>query len=339
MPCCFASAPLADVATRDATLWPWASASAINRPIGDGAVFVDDTNIRAIAWGFNGPTNRWTTAVALFDATNPLVHITQFSQCSQGATFTALDLKIAIGVTGSDPQTCPRDGFLCVLSDDGYAYGFHRFVRTDNTSATGAYHSLYSHDHIITGNGYPTVPGYQGKGHWISGFNLAAGIIRKWEASAIAAGTLPYMRHTLMCSVPQTLAAAPDGSGQGSTYRWPASFSDGSFDSTYKGTIKLGTLLAIPPTFDIEAQSWNEPSKVLARTLQKYGCYVTATGGGNPVLFIEGGSVASPFTSMSTNINAIRDQLRMVSNNGPAAIGGGGSYPSALWPVPVPTLP
>jgi len=336
--CCFASASPADVGTRDATLWPWTSTSAINRPVGDGAVFVNDTNISALGWSFNGPTNRWTTAVALFDAANPLVHITQFSQCSQGEAFTALDLKIAIGVTGSDPQTCFRDGFLCVLSNDGYSYGFHRFVRTDNTSATGAYHALYAHDHIITGNGYPTVPGYQGKGHWISGFNLAAGIIRKWEAAGIAAGTLPYMRHTLMCSVPQTLAAAPDGSGQGSTYRWPASFSDGGY-AGYAGTIKLGTLLAIPPMFDIEAQSWNEASKVLARTLQKFGCYVVSTSGGNPVIYIEGGSPATPFTQMGTYINAVRDQLRVVSNNGPSAIGGGGSYPSSLWPVPVPALP
>jgi len=336
--CCFTTSTPIIAGTRDATLWPWASESAINRPIGTGAILVDDANIRAIGWSFNGPINRWTTAVALFDAANPLVHITQFSQCDQGAAFDALDLKIAIGVTGSDPQTCKRDGFLCVLSNDGYSYGFHRFFRTDNTSATGAYHALYSHDHIITGNGYPAAAGYQGKGHWISGFNLAGGIIRKWEVAAIAAGTFPRFRHTLMCAVPQTLAAAADGSGQPSTYRWPASFSDGGYGS-YGGTIKLGSLLAIPPAFDIEAQSWNAASKILAHALQDYGCYVTATGGGNPVLYVEGGSVAAPITQMSADINAIRDQLRLVSNNGPTAIGGGGSYPPLLWPIPDPVSP
>src|SRR6266498_762566 len=265
--------PPSVVATRDASLWPFSDMSPFNRPIGDAAVFVDHPVVRSRGWVFNGPGTYWTVPVALYDRKSPLVHVTQANDCGEGVPFAAVDLRIPAGVTGADPPVCYRDGMLSVINDDGYAYGFNMFRRTSDTTGLASYHTLNPYDHIITGSGFPFPgSGYKGNGHWISGANLVGGLIRKWETEKIAAGTMPYMRHALCGGLPDTLLRAANGGGQTATWRWPATFSDGGW-TAYKGTVWMGSLLALDPSFDIEAQSWNEPSKVLARTLQKFGYY------------------------------------------------------------------
>ncbi len=135
-----------------------------------------------------------------------------------------------------------------------------------------------------------------------------------------------------------TAAQARAGSGsQSNTYRWPASFSDGGWPN-FTGTVWLGSLLAIPPTFNIETTGWNAASKVLARTIQKFGIYTVATSA-NAGLYAEIGGIQTPITDMTTYINSIRDQIRLVNNNTASTVGGGGTYPAILWPVPTPTLP
>jgi len=280
----------------------------------------------------------WSVPVALYDPASPLVNITQSNQCNEGSGFTPLSLRIQSGVTGADPQTCYRDGMLCVLSDDGYAYGFAQFRRTSDTTGLAAYHQRYSFDHLITGTGYNPAAGvWTGKGHWTAGTSVIAGLIRKWEVEAIAADSLPYMRHAIGIGLPDSILRNDGGGGQAATYRWPATFSDGGY-AAYSGTVWMGSLLAIPPTFNIEAQPWNAPAKVLARTLQKFGGYnVVRAGTAN--IMVEIGALQGPITQMNQYLYAIRNELRLVDNNTPTTVGGGGNYPSELWPVPPPTLP
>jgi len=336
MVCCFSSTET-PIVSRDASLWPFSSTSAFNTPIGSDAVFVDHPLLRSVTWVFNGPGPAWSVPIALYDIANPLVNISQSNQCNEGSSFTALNLRIPSGMTGADPQICYRDGMLCVLSDDGYAYGFNQFRRTSDTTGLAAYHQRYNFDHLITGDGYNPTAGLWIKGHWIAGVSLIAGVIRKWEVDAIAADSLPYMRHALQIALPDVILRAAGGGGQSTTYRWPATFSDGGW-ANYSGTVWIGSLLAIPPTFNIDAQLWNEPAKVLARTLQKFGGYPVARAGTANIM-VETGALQAPITQMNQHLYAIRNELRLVDNNTPTTVGGGGNYPSELWPLPPPVLP
>lgn len=323
---------------RNATLWPFASSSAFNRPIGSGASgnYVDHPAIRSMGANINRTSH--SIVLSISQSSFPLVHITFAAQCDAGVSFPALDLRIESGVTGADPQACPRDGFLNVISTDGYAYGFQRFNRTGTNAGTANRHQLYSHDHVLTGVGYPSSDGFQGRGHWVSGFNIAAGVMRKWELQEVADGNRLIFNHVLMAALPREILKDPGTGGRSATYRWPASYADNSY-TQQTGTVLMGSLLAIQPSLDIEAQSWTDGAKVLARTLQRYGAYVGATAGGGLKFYAEASGSSAVVSQMLTNIDAIRDNIRVIDNNSPTAIGGGGAYPLDIWPIPDPLMP
>lgn len=333
--------------TRDARLWPFSSTSAINRPIGSNAVFTDHAALHRGA-GFNSTS--WTVPVAYDNPSDPLVDCHHIPNSGQSAPFTPTThvfVNLPVGMTGSPPPPTAsyRDGFLVALKGQ-MAMGFTRFERLSTNEGGASYHSEDPSDDIISGNGYKSWRGWGKGAHWIGGFSLLAGLLRKWELAEVANGQRNIFNHALMVTLSkQQLKIRPrDGNGnftspQDVTWTWPATWSDGN-GGDYEGTIPMGALLAIPPSFNIEAQAWNDPSKALARTLQKYGAYVMGAGGTNQLLFYsELGAELPTISQMSANINAIHQQLRVVSNNGPDSVGGGGTYPSELWPIPDPTMP
>ena len=57
----------------------------------------------------------------------------------------------------------------------------------------------------------------------------------------------------------------------------PATHSDGK--STSAGALPEGARIQLDPSFNVNAQSWSNWMKVMARTLQVYGAYVSDTGG------------------------------------------------------------
>jgi hypothetical protein len=84
---------------------------------------------------------------------------------------------------------------------------------------------------------------------------LGAGLIRPSE---VQAGVIP---HALAISMPMT----------GSTYRWPATTSDGHTT----GGLPMGTRLQLDPGFDISALPADQ--RMIAQALKTYGAYVADT--------------------------------------------------------------
>lgn len=149
-------------------------------------------------------------------------------------------------------------------------------------------------------------------------------------------------------------------SDPGICHRWPAFTSDsialsdyGSKNpNAYKG-MKMGALLAIPPSVDINRMGLeSEPGKMLAWTLQNYGGYIVdGTGGPSYAIATEIGPdgtkneefkkdfgypmedrIASN-TPWTRDFQKLMQKLYLVDNNGPNSIGGGGTPRLPLAPA------
>lgn len=319
--------------TRDARYWPFTSDSPMNRPIGSGAVFVDHPVFRT--WQMVINSTSWSVPVALHNPSYPLVSINYQAECNQGASFTTHQLRMASGISGALPTTCYRDGWLAAIDQNGNTYNYLGFVRTSDTTARASFfHPMSPWRNVVTGSGCKPDQGWAGAAH-VGGFDLLTGLLRSKFVDEIAAGTRGWFPYPLAVCLPDSLLKRPTGDIY-TTVRWPAIFADGGY-TQYTGTIHMGSLIALPPSFNVESQSWSGPSKAIARTLQKYGCYV-GDRGGNIALYAEPGANETVLNQMRTNLSTIRDNMKVVDNNYPSSIGGGGTYPAELWPLPTPYL-
>lgn len=138
----------------------------------------------------------------------------------------------------------------------------------------------------------------------------------------------------------------------------------GSATSNANSAMKMGALLAIPANVNINTIGLQSvPGKMLAWTLQNYGAYIVdSTGGPGFDISIEDGAAGSkadefqadygfpfdgrlgymtltnsagqptPQAQWVGDIRLIIDYLRVVSNNSPTSIGGGGTPLQALAP-------
>lgn len=317
--------PPPTTSTRVAFQWPFTSASAWNIPIASSATFADDPKIRLGGAAINATT--WTVRIHQSSGTDPLVATTW----SGHPTST---LRIASGVTSS----AGGDGDLVVVLADGHTlYDLFQFVRNDDTHATANRIVQNAQNDAVTGTGWgnPTTgtPGgcTAASGSW------AGGIMRSWELSTPGNAR---MKHCLRVGLdkPQLKQAAT----QAGTYQWPAITSDG-FWATYAGSIKMGSLLAIPKTVDITTLGLpNADALALAWTLQNFGCYVvdkSGSGSGAFTLYAEIGAPATIVNNIRAGLATIRSQLRLVTNNTATTIGGktpSGTYPASLYPAPTP---
>jgi hypothetical protein len=178
-------------------------------------------------------------------------------------------------------------------------------------------------------------------GHAGSNLSSIGGTIRLGELT----GTAP-IRHALKVDV--------DGrylfhSAQVPGFRWPANTADSCAASCYTGTLPAmvqGTLLAIPPGASEQALGLTTAAgRKLFHALQDYGAYIVDNSADVSYnVAVENGvkaefrgaygydfdtSTASPWLS---DIKALFASLRVVANNGPSAIGGGGTPRAALAP-------
>jgi len=147
-------------------------------------------------------------------------------------------------------------------------------------------------------------------------------------------------------------------------YRWPASTADGGAVSNYGSIIdprnttrtqnramKMGALLALPPSVDINTLGLSEPGKQLAWTLQNYGAYIVDSYGG-PVFGLDAESgpdgdkgvefysdygfhittYAGSGSAWTNDLQKIIPLLAVVDNNSPTSIGGGGTPRQPIAP-------
>jgi hypothetical protein len=194
--------------------------------------------------------------------------------------------------------------------------------------------------------------------HGGSGLSSIGGTIRVGE---LRPGT-HAPRHALKVNV-YAKEALFECKSRNECFRWPAESADtgavgiyGSASHNGNRAMRMGALLAIPPGTGIGAlRLETEPGRQLAWTLQNYGAYVvddTSTPGF--ALNVEDGPAGSKLAEFKADwgfdmaqktgddnpwrrdVQKLVQALYVVDNNGPAAVGGGGS---PRQPLAVPISP
>ncbi len=341
--------------SRDPYKWPFAQDSIWNMPIGSEAkykpqpihpdhidgIMVDLDIIimtpNASLMNVYGTGQRWGSDV------------TPTSRCMQHDNTVHLKLPIPITYTttnfGKQPNNpgaiLRRDGRTIVQTQpfqvckNGYATtGLRKsgsnILRTDDVD-------LYS-------------DGMYGM-HGGSGLSSLGGAIRVGELSP---GSGP-IRHVLKISFPGRRYLYYDHETS-TGYRWPAKKHDSNAKDKYRGDepeAKIGCLRAIPPSVNIDEFGLEtEPGKKIAWTLQNYGayqvegvpwarCMIAAEDGPDgcvPIQFEKDWGY-SMVTKDKTGNPWYRDmikifrELHIVTNNGPANMGGGGKPLQPLAPL------
>lgn len=245
---------------------PFVSGSIWNLPMGAGATFVP-AGINDME-SFNAEP-----AILVLSATAPLTDVhynadgwTGQSRCAtDGAVLFSAPIPTDFIVPGASPGNIPSNSAALLLADG-------RTVKQNQPFAR-----------CVAGGDATTMVEYpdgdlQGWGiegaHGGSGLSSVGGTLRLGE---LAPGG--RIRHALKLTLsPDYLSGASPG------YRWPAVKADSGWQTEYKGQVpalKMGALLALPPTVDVQDPTWleTEPGRMLARALQDYGGYVVNSAG------------------------------------------------------------
>jgi hypothetical protein len=326
---------------RDVRLWPFASTSIWNTPIGSNAEYVASGIRTDPYWGSYGQE-----AIVVLTPEAPLTDVFEnlkdWSDQSVGARCLKEGPNINKPVTRlpiPSDWTYPHEGGLpdgvaaIMLADKRTVYQtqpFHRCV-------AGSYAtSHYPYEQVdIYGDGRLGA-------HGGSGLSSLGGTIRIGEL--VPGGAI---RHAMKVSVNNRLYLAYNNDGSGG-FRWPARKSDGGAQSNYQGKVpalEMGALLALRADFDV-LQLRTEPARIIATAFKNYGAYVTdETGGEMVILNLErgpAGVVKNEFKNkwgygfdqsrlvqdgsiFGQDMAKIWPALQVVNNNTANNIGGGGT--------------
>jgi len=149
--------------------------------------------------------------------------------------------------------------------------------------------------------------GHYYQGARATGVPAAAGLIRKHEVND---GDTQY-RHALAMSLTfNGLAGTP-------SYVFPATTADGNAATANTGQVPEGTLLMLPPTFDVSRLTSPALRKV-AQTLKTHGGFVVDRNVGTPfVIYVENGSGFKLMpngwsNTVAAELDLIRKSLRTV---------------------------
>jgi hypothetical protein len=216
------------------------------------------------------------------------------------------------------------------------------FVKTDGRtiqegiwiarcSGTGnLYWGLTLGQQDIYGDG---VSGFYG-GHGGSGLSAVGGSLRLWEVN----GSGP-IQHALKVTLPVSAL-----SGCSSGYRWPAQIADSGFNepgswSYYSGSVcdmRMGSLIALPPAEDCNAIVSAPLARRICQALQDYGAYVVDTHpnapGWSPSTLNGEIGTGPAVEAVGGQLLTVFAKLKVVSNNSPSSIGGGGTPRVPLAP-------
>jgi hypothetical protein len=147
------------------------------------------------------------------------------------------------------------------------------------------------------------------------GGSALGGLIRTWE---VQQGSI---RHALALAMPRKyMEHGPV---------WPATSEDGN--AVYEGTLRMGTLVAIPKSVDLSTLGLSPGGLVLARALRDYGAYIVDCSE-NFTLFAEP-SAEGILTGARNDLDNIRERLRIVTNSSASSVGGGGTPIAPLAPA------
>ena len=341
---------------RDPLLWPFSPESIWNMPIGSGAAFADP--------GFYQPPNGYGTdsnpiVMAPTSPARPVYTHAWPARCYQnGDTATGISLPVPDNYVvapgdGNWEGNMPNLAGGVLLADGRTIQEFNYFARCTPGGPVSLTPDGLRSKLDLYGNGRPD--SFFG-GHGGSGLSGVGGSIRRGELTSPTP-----IRHVTKLTVDMTRWGRQ--SGGRNSYRWPAYAADS--DSTgqtyginargYTPILDMGALLAIPGSFDLTSLALETgPAKKLAQAWQDYGAYIVDNSGfdggwGQNLLNIEHGvrsELASIGIDMSTyadwgwqdtawnrDMNRLFRALRLVANNGPGSIGGGGTPRVPLAPA------
>lgn len=289
---------------REAWRWPFAADSPWNAGVGRGAVFERPSDPatsslldpRATPWVNTGS---YSHPVVLAGAGDPLATV----------SLPGGRPPVRFRIPPSARPAAGGDGHLHVVEPGG------RFVdETWRMRGSGASWSAGHHARIDLQG-----PGIGTDGARAYGGSAVAGLIRTWELEA------GIIRHALALAVPRDqLRPGPV---------WPATREDRDSARTYRGGLPMGAYAAIPPNVDVERLGLSADAVVVARALQRYGAYVVDAAGGAFVLSAEPDAPEGAVERIRRDFARIRAELRVVANNGPKAVNGGGG-PRSAPPAP-----
>jgi PKD repeat protein len=285
--------PIVDPAGRNPWLHPFASTSPWNTAIGSGATFESATGARTASLFTAKPViNRqeWSVATERATTSDPI------------ATLTAVRNKTTyqIRIPRDTVTTAGLDKHVTVVQPDGVtAYDMFKMTKISDTQWTAEYVIVVDlrESGIFKGVRASGAPGF-------------AGLIREHEVANKV--------------IPHALAIAVPGEVLKQGFVWPANREDGDSATSYTGQVPMGTLFAIPSTVNVETMALSPEGKALARALQNYGAYVVDRSG-MASLYCELSCDSAGTERMKTDFKVLFPQMRAVTNNTAATVGGGGT--------------
>lgn len=279
--------------TREAWLWPFAAQSPWNAGVGSGAVFQAEAgpltsaliSRAAKAW-FNGQS--YSHPIYRASKGDPMATVRQDGRP---------DEKYRIPDEAMPAEG--RDRHLHVVDPSGRWVDETWHMEGANPMWTTDYHVRVN----LRGTGF-------GAGTRASAASGMGGLIRKWELEA------GEIRHAL--------ALAITASQLSRDFTWPATRTDGGVAHN-TGPVPMGTYAAIPPTVNIDTLGLSSEGKVIGLAMQRYGVYVVDRTSDVFALYTEPTVSGSILSKLRSDLDALRRHVRVVTNNGPSTVNGGGT--------------
>jgi hypothetical protein len=321
--------------TRDKWLWPFASTSIWNMPIGSGAVYTP-ANIQKASYA--AADREYFYKVKASDPLRPVYSPGSWGpgRCtgtqSMGISLPIPDNLIVPDAT-SNPYSTPNNASAFLMPDGKTIEQFEPLTRCEAGGSVYGWRNPWGGVDIYG-------DGIKG-GHFGSGLSSIGGSIRLGELL----NNQP-IRHALKVLIWAEkylyYSAAVPG------YRWPADRADSYAANKYHGTnpkLVQGALLAIPPSVTEASLNLQTPTgKKLFRALQNYGAYVVDDSAWDSHYFAVEKGVPEEFRATygydfeGTSGKFYEDfmklfkALHIVDNNRPNSIGGGGTPRAPLAP-------
>ncbi|MDZ7858056.1 hypothetical protein [Sphaerotilus sp.] len=298
---------------RDPALWPFASDSLWNTPLGDGARYAA---IRSPGFdptaGARINTRQWSHPVFIAQADDPTVALHLLGQSRP------------VRVQRVPPQAWPgpmADGSLLLI--DVPRRSVVELWRAERVGPDRIVAEAIAVN-ALTGPGM----GSTWQGIRASGGSALGGLIRQGELEHGFA-------HVLALAVPPQ--ALNRLGPEGKAWIWPAVSADdgGGWRYGMTGNLYLGRLLALPPEVALDSLGLQPgPETVLARALQDFGACITDTvqQGGPVALQGEPAVHDSAARIRPEALRVLVQQLRVVVNHTARSVGGGGRRRAPMAP-------
>ncbi len=289
-----APAPPKEVGARDAAVYPFASDSVWNTPIGTKAAFEGATAARTLSLnsGAKPVVNRDSWSVSVSTAGGSDVRAT-LEAVRNKTSYTAHIPPSTVATAGDDKHV------TVVQPDRLLAYDTFKMEKRSDT----LWEAQVAFPVDLTGSG-------TGIGTRAAGVPAMAGLIRAQELEQNS------IKHALALAIPGEMLK----SGQ----VWPATRQDSDGASTYSGSIPMGTLFALPPAVDVNALGLSPEGTALARALQDYGAYVVDRAG-TVALYCELACDDDGYEKLREAWRVLHPQVRAVTNSSATSVGGGGA--------------